>query len=111
MSDDGLDLVFRALADPTRRRILDSLRERPRTVGELDALVTGMTRFGVRKHLGVLEEAGLVVTEKEGRKRWKHLNAMPLRRMYERWVSPYADMWATNLESLARHVERDTNGH
>ncbi|MFG0256592.1 MAG: ArsR/SmtB family transcription factor [Phycisphaerales bacterium JB043] len=107
MSSDGLDPVFKALADSTRRRLLDVLREGPRTVGDLAGQVEGMSRFGVRKHLEVLEGAGLVITRKEGRKRWKHLNALPLRRMYERWVSPYADVWATNLESLARHVERD----
>jgi DNA-binding transcriptional ArsR family regulator len=105
MRDDGLDLVFRALADPTRRGLLDALRNGPRTAGDLDRLVPGMTRFGVRKHLAVLEEAGLVITQKEGRKHWKHLNAQPLRKMYERWVSSYADLWSTNLEQLGRHVE------
>lgn len=110
MSRDALDAVFKALADPTRRRILDLLREQPRTVGELSAAFAagrngGLSRFAVTKHLGVLEDAGLVLTRKDGRRRWKHLNAAPLREMYERWVSPYADLWASSMSGVKRLAE------
>jgi DNA-binding transcriptional ArsR family regulator len=101
MSDD---LFFRALADPTRRKILDLLRDRPRTTGELcDAF--SMSRFGVMKHLKVLESAALVTHETEGRVRTNFLNVTPIREIYERWVHPYQRMWDGPLSRLKRHVE------
>lgn len=103
---DSMDGVWRALADPTRRALLDELRDGPRTTGALADSVPGMSRFGVMKHLRVLEEAGLVVARKEGRRRWNHLNAVPLRRVYERWVSRYEDRWAGSLIGLKRAAER-----
>ncbi len=103
--DERLESTWKALADPTRREILDLLRAGPRTTGELAASFPDLTRFGVMKHLGVLEEASLVVTKKEGRKKWNHLNAVPLRRIYERWVSKYEDQWAAPLVNLKRRVE------
>src|SRR5882672_10103119 len=93
--------VFRALADPSRRRILDLLRERPRTTGELAAAFP-RSRFAVMKHLGVLERARLVVPRREGRLRWNHLNAIPLERLYERWVKPYESHWAGALLGVER---------
>jgi DNA-binding transcriptional ArsR family regulator len=102
---DHLDQVFRALGDPTRRLLLDLLRERPRTTGELAEGVPGLSRFGVMKHLGVLADAGLVVMRREGRKRWNYLNAVPLRMMYERWVSRYESAWAGSLLGLKRLAE------
>lgn len=102
---DQMDRVFKALADPTRRALLDTLRTGPKTTGELVASVGGMTRYGVMKHLGVLEESGLVTTRKEGRKKWNHLNAVPLRMIYERWVSKYEDQWAGSLIRLKQHAE------
>lgn len=102
---DGTEAVWRALADPTRRALLDALRDGPRTTGDLVAAVGGMTRYGVMKHLGVLESAGLVVARREGRLRWNHLNAVPLRRVYERWVSRYEDRWAGALTNLQRLAE------
>lgn len=102
---DQMDRVFKALADPTRRALLDALRTGPKTTGELVASVGGMTRYGVMKHLGVLEESGLVTTRKEGRKKWNHLNAVPLRMIYERWVSKYEDQWAGSLIRLKQHAE------
>jgi len=90
VTDDGAGAVWRALADPTRRAILDLLRERPRTTGELtEAFPT--SRFAVMKHLAVLQKAGLVVVRRRGRERWNHLNGVPLRTAYERWMRPYAD--------------------
>lgn len=103
--DDALDKVFGALADPTRRRILDLLRDGGRTTGALAAAFPGLSRFGVMKHLRVLEEAGLVIAKREGRRRYNHLNAVPLRMMYERWVSRYADRWAAGLVELKKRIE------
>src|SRR5262245_36386121 len=101
MAQDELDEVWRALSDPSRRQILDLLRERPRTVGELcEPFERTHSRFAVMKHLGVLKRAGLVVDRKEGRQRWNHLNAVPLRRVYERWVNRYESQWAGALLNL-----------
>jgi DNA-binding transcriptional ArsR family regulator/uncharacterized protein YndB with AHSA1/START domain len=88
--------VFRALGDPTRRRILDLLRDGPHTTGDL-AEQFEQSRYGVMKHLSVLEEARLVVVERQGRKRYNHLNAVPLRELYERWLGPYQEFWSTSL--------------
>jgi DNA-binding transcriptional ArsR family regulator/uncharacterized protein YndB with AHSA1/START domain len=101
--DDTLNPIWKALSDPTRRAMLDSLRERPRTTGELATAVEasfGLSRFAVMKHLGILEEAGLVVARRKGRERWNYLNAVPLRRIYERWVSEYASEWASSMLRL-----------
>src|SRR5205085_10788714 len=88
---DGVDEVFRALADPTRRSLLDELfREDGQTLSALDGRF-GMTRFGVMKHLKQLEEAGLVVTRRRGREKLHYLNAVPLRLVHDRWVSKYAE--------------------
>lgn len=106
--EDG-DLVWRALADPTRRRMLDLLRERPRTTGELDEVVT-MSRFGVMKHLRVLEDAGLVLARREGRQRWNHLNPVPIQQLYERWIRRYEAHWAGSLTALQRRVETEAKG-
>ncbi len=103
--DGSHDIVWRALADPTRRGLLDELRDGPRTTSDLVESVADMTRFGVMKHLKVLEDAGLVVSRKEGRQRWNHLNAVPLRMIYERWVSRYEDRWAGSLMNLKHRVE------
>jgi len=102
---DSLDAVWKALSDPTRRSVLDLLRKRARTTGELTAAFPGLSRFAVMKHLGVLQDAGLLVVRREGRKRWNHLNAVPLRRVYERWVSRYEDVWADSLLRLKETVE------
>lgn len=102
---DPLDEVFKALADPTRRRVLDLLRVRARTTGELAAAFPGLSRFAVMKHAGVLQTAGLVTVRREGRVRWNHLNAVPLRRMYERWVSRYEGEWAGSLLRLKERAE------
>jgi DNA-binding transcriptional ArsR family regulator len=105
MADDDA-AIWKALADPTRRAILDLLRERARTTGELSDAFPARTRFAVMKHLGVLEEAGLVVVRRRGRERWNHLNGAPLRAAYERWMSRYADRWAESLLRLKETAER-----
>lgn len=102
---EPLDPVFKALADPSRRRILDLLRHGPLTTGGVARRFDEMTRFGVMKHLSVLEEAGLITVRREGRRRWNHLNAVPIRRLYERWVSRYAEFWSSSLLRLQETAE------
>jgi DNA-binding transcriptional ArsR family regulator len=99
------DAVWKALADPTRRRILDLLRAAPRTTGEL-ADEFESTRFAVMKHLGVLVEAGLVVVERRGRERLNHLNPVPIRALYRRWIRPFEAAPADGLLRLKRLAER-----
>ena len=95
-----MDDVFRALADPTRRALLDELfRSDGQSLTELDARLP-MTRFGVMKHLRVLEEAGLVTTRRRGREKLHFLNAVPIRLVHDRWVSKYAEPWAATLSDL-----------
>lgn len=98
-----------ALADPTRRRILDLLRDRPRTTGEL-ADQFAVSRFATMKHLGVLARAGLVAVRREGRIRWNHLNASPIQEIYERWVRPYESQWASGLLRLKGGIEARPKG-
>jgi len=103
---DDDDLVFKALADPTRRRLLDRLFERDgRTLGELEAEVPELTRFGVMRHLAVLEQAGLVVTRKQGRHKLHHLNPVPIRRIYGRWMDKYTDGLSAALLDLKNDIE------
>jgi uncharacterized protein YndB with AHSA1/START domain/DNA-binding transcriptional ArsR family regulator len=103
-----MDEVFRALADPTRRSLLDELFRRDgQTLSALEEDLP-MTRFGVMKHLRVLEEAGLVVTRKRGREKLHFLNPVPIRLIYDRWVSKYAEPWAAELSGLKRRLEDTT---
>jgi DNA-binding transcriptional ArsR family regulator len=100
-----MDEVFKALADPTRRALLDALfAEDGQTLTALEERVP-MTRFGVMKHLKVLEEAGLVVTRKRGREKLHYLNPVPIRLIQDRWVSKYAEPWAAGLTELKTQLE------
>ncbi len=100
-----MDTVFKALADPTRRDLLDALfAEDGQTLTSLEERVP-MTRFGVMKHLRVLEEAGLVVTRKRGREKLHYLNPVPIRLIQDRWVSKYAEPWAAGLSELKTDLE------
>jgi DNA-binding transcriptional ArsR family regulator len=103
--DELLQLVFRALADPTRRKILDLIKHRPLTTGALCGEFTELTRFAVMKHLKVLERASLVVVRRSGRERHNYLNHVPIRMVYERWMGPYAELWSSSLLRLKDHVE------
>src|SRR3954449_5806981 len=104
----AMDEVFRALADPTRRSLLDELyREDGQTLKALEQRLP-MTRIGVMKHLKVLEEARLVTTKKRGREKLHFLNAVPIRLVHDRWVSKYAEPWAAALTGLKRNLEEDT---
>ncbi len=101
----AVDEVFKALADPTRRGLLDALFEQDgQTLGGLEARVP-MTRFGVMKHLRVLEDAGLVVTRRQGREKLHFLNAVPIRLVHDRWVSKYAEPWVAGLSTLKTRLE------
>ena len=103
MNDD--DLVFRALADPTRRLMLDRLFERDgRTLTELESQLE-MTRFGVMKHLRLLEEAGLVVSRKAGRNRLHYLNPVPIRLIHDRWIDKYTERHVSALVDLKTELE------
>src|SRR5919199_2479464 len=100
-----MDEVFRALADPTRRSLLDELFKRDgQTLSELEGRLP-MTRFGVMKHLRVLEEARLVTSRRRGREKLHFLNPVPIRLVHDRWVSKYAEPWAAGLSELKRDLE------
>src|SRR3954453_2552871 len=102
-----MDEVFKALADPTRRDLLDALREQDgQTLSALEERLP-MTRFGVMKHLRVLENAGLVTTRRRGREKLHFLNPVPIRLIYERWVSKYAESWAAGLSALKHDIEEE----
>jgi DNA-binding transcriptional ArsR family regulator len=99
------DHVFRALADPTRRHLLDRLFERDgRTLTELESDLE-MTRFGVMKHLRVLEDAGLVVTRRSGREKLHYLNPVPIRLIHDRWITKYAERRVSVLADLKTQLE------
>ena len=99
------DAVFKALGDPSRRLLLDLLFERDgRTLGELDAELE-MTRFGVMKHLRVLEGAGLVVSRRQGREKLHYLNPVPIRLIHDRWIGKYAEHRVAALADLKSELE------
>jgi DNA-binding transcriptional ArsR family regulator len=99
------DRVFKALADPTRRLLLDLLFERDgQTLTELESGLA-MTRFGVMKHLRLLEDAGLVVSRKVGRSRLHYLNPVPIRQIHDRWIDKYTEHRASALTDLKRELE------
>lgn len=102
-----MDAVWKALSDPTRRAILDILRDGPRTTTSVVEQFPHLTRFAVMKHLDVLRACGLVITRAEGRKRLNALNAVPLRMIHERWVSGFADLWASQLTDLKKTLEEE----
>jgi uncharacterized protein YndB with AHSA1/START domain/DNA-binding transcriptional ArsR family regulator len=105
---DEMEPVFKALADPHRRLLLDRLQERNgQTLLELQGYLP-MTRFGVMKHLKILEEAGLVSTRKVGREKFHHLNPVPIQQVYDRWVSKYAKPWAKAVVGLKYALEEES---
>lgn len=99
-SDANSDEIFKALANSTRRRLLDALRGAPQTTGSLCEIFEGMDRCTVMQHLKVLESAGLVVVVREGRERWNHLNALPIQQIHDRWISQYANHAMSVLGAL-----------
>lgn len=103
-----MDQIFKALNDPTRRALLDALREQDgQSLGDLEARIN-LTRFGVMKHLSVLEEAGLVIPRKVGRFKYHYLNPLPLQEVMDRWVAPFLQPQARALSALKLKLEKDT---
>ena len=101
--------MFRALADPHRRQLLDRLKERDgQALGELEATLPRMTRFGVMKHLRVLEQAGIIATRREGRRKLHFLNPVPIQLIADRWISRYAAPWVAGLADIKRTLEATT---
>jgi len=99
------DAVWKALADPTRRAILDLLRAGPQRTTEIVEAFPHLTRFGVMKHVDVLRQAGLINTREEGRQRINSLNPVPIREIYERWVSRYSEFWSDHLLRIQEDVQ------
>ena len=103
--NSDLDPVWKALADSTRRAILDELRRKPQTTSEIAERFPHLSRFGIMKHLAVLRRAGLVQSHEKGRTVVNSLNVMPIQLIYERWVSEYQGLWARKLTRLKRSLE------
>ena len=105
----GVDLVFKALADPGRRALLDRLADVDGlSVNELCEVLPELSRFGVMKHLGVLEEAHLVTTERHGRRKLHYLNPVPIQQIHDRWISRYVAPFATAMADLAEAAASST---
>ena len=100
--DDG---IFKALAHPRRRLMLDELKDGPRTTGALCETFSDMDRCTVMQHLKVLEGAGLVVAKREGRERWNHLDALPIKRIHDRWIGEYATHAMSILDRLKADLD------
>jgi DNA-binding transcriptional ArsR family regulator len=107
---DQLDPVWKALSDPTRRAILDFLRDRSRTTTEVVESFPHLSRFGVMKHLEVLRQAQLVKTQEAGRQRMNSLNVVPIRQIYERWVGPFQELWTGELLQIKAIAEKKHSG-
>jgi len=104
-TEDGNDRLFKALANGARRRMLDLMKDNPRTTGALCEAFPELDRCTVMQHLKVLEEADLVIPRREGRERWNHLNAIPIQELHERWIGGYAAYAADKLLQLKRGLD------
>lgn len=111
MTPDDLDPVWKALSDPTRRAILDFLRQGPRTTTEIVDAFPHLTRFGIMKHIDVLREAHLIDTREDGRQRVNSLNVVPVRQIYERWVGKFEELWSSHLLRIKELAETHANPH
>lgn len=100
------DLIFKALADSRRRRILDLLKGEPKTTGEICSKFKKLDRCTVMQHLGVLEKAGLIVVKKEGKFRWNYLDVVPIREIYDRWINQYASPSVSMLATIRAGLEK-----
>jgi DNA-binding transcriptional ArsR family regulator len=105
LADDN-DIIWKALSDPTRRKILDLLRDGPKGTTEIVEAFPAMTRHAVMKHISVLRDASLINTAKDGRKRENSLNPVPIRQIYERWMGPFAELWTSTLLRVKDDVEK-----
>lgn len=99
------DRVFKALSAPVRRAMLDALKDRPETTGALCARFPALDRCTVMQHLKVLEDADLVIAQRKGRERWNHLNPLPIKRIHDRWIGPYAAKAVDMLDRLKTDLE------
>jgi DNA-binding transcriptional ArsR family regulator len=99
-SESKDDLIFKALAHPIRRGLLDCVKLKPLTTGALCAAFANIDRCTVMQHLKVLEEAELIIARREGRERWNHLNAMPIKAISDRWISQYATHALSVLDKM-----------
>lgn len=99
------DLVFKALSNSDRRRILDLIRQSPKTTGELCDAMEKMNRCTVMLHMNILEEAGLIIVKRAGRHRWNYLDIEPIQRVYNRWIKDYAQPAAGLLTQLKNQLE------
>ena len=105
MAED-FDQVWKALSDPTRRSVLDLLRNGSKTTTEIVEAFPDMTRHAVMKHIDVLRDAGLVITREDGRRRINSLNAVPIRQIYERWMGPFSELWSSTLLRVKDDLEK-----
>ena len=103
--EDNYDLTFKALGDSRRREILDLLKERGRTTGELIERFNQLDRCTVMQHLKVLEKADLVIVKREGRLRWNYINPLPIKELHDRWIGSYADGAIDLLARMKREIE------
>ncbi len=103
--DQDLDAVFKALASPARRRLLDLLKDQARTTGDLCERLAPLDRTTVLQHLRVLEAAGLVIAHRKGRERWNHLDPLPIKRIHDRWIGAYASAAVDKLAALKSALE------
>ena len=103
--EEKYDLVFKALGDSRRRQILDLLKTRVRTTGELCEQLREMDRCTVMQHLTVLEKADLVIVKREGRLRWNYINPLPIKELHDRWIGSYADQALELLARMKRDIE------
>lgn len=107
MNKNNNNLIWKALADPTRRAILDLLKKEPRTTGVLCAHFEALSRCAVMKHLEILHDANLLIIKRDGKFRWNFLNAAPLQEIYDRWLCKYTAPLAASLTGLKTHVEQN----
>lgn len=103
--EEMYDLIFKALGDSRRREILDLLKDRGRTTGELCDHFKGLDRCTVMQHLNVLEKADLVIARRQGRLRWNYINPLPIKELHDRWISGYADGAVDLLAKMKREIE------
>ncbi|OIS94361.1 ArsR/SmtB family transcription factor [Brucella cytisi] len=106
-SSDTDDLIFKALAHPRRRAILDHLKDEPRTTGMLCKMFDDLDRCTVMQHLKVLESADLIIVRRDGRERWNLLNSLPIKRIHDRWISEYASHAMTILDRLNSDLSKE----
>jgi DNA-binding transcriptional ArsR family regulator len=105
LREDKYDLIFKALGDSRRREILDLLKERARTTGELCEHFRRLDRCTVMQHMSVLENADLIIVKREGRLRWNYINPLPIKELHDRWIGGYADYAVDLLARMKREIE------